>query len=322
MKQLKYIVTMCCAAVAIVMCPIVLQAQSDQHYTMFMYNKLQYNPGYTGSREAFSVNALYRKQWAAIPGAPRIVGVSCDAPLGNFMRFWRPAAIGVSLVSESTGIERNNIARIYYAYRIKLAHSVISSGLSATANWYSAMYSKLAPMQPGDPNFSTNIDGVLLPNFGTGVYWSGDNFYCGLSVPNMLQNYYDKNQKVKNARQIRTFYLNGGYVIGVNETIKLQPQLLTRLAVLGERKLPVNADINLSMIAYDRLLLGMTVRTDGSLEGIVHFQVTHDFNFGYAYDYSFTALNGYSGNTHEIMLGFDLKRDVVRYQNPRFIKKF
>ena len=44
----------------ILLLPWCLHAQSDQHYTMFMYNKLLYNPAYAGSRDVTSVNGVYR----------------------------------------------------------------------------------------------------------------------------------------------------------------------------------------------------------------------------------------------------------------------
>src|SRR5690242_20552077 len=47
-------------------------AQSDQHYTMFMYNKMLYNPAYAGSRDVVSANALYRRQWMQINRSPAV----------------------------------------------------------------------------------------------------------------------------------------------------------------------------------------------------------------------------------------------------------
>lgn len=302
-----------------------IYAQSDQHYTMFMYNKLLYNPAYAGSRDMASVNVNYRKQWSAISGAPQTLNCSFDAPVGNYMKPFRHVAVGFTVANEKAGVEDNTAIRGYYAYRIRFSKSVLSLGLSGGINLYSARYSDLSLANTNDPNFTNNIKNEMLPNFGAGVYWSGENFYCGASVPNLLQNDFDKNEiKVgpNIAQQVRGYYLGGGYVFTVSDVIKLEPQLLTRYAVDNIHKLPFNCDINLSAIAYDRLLLGATYRTDKSVEGVVHFQVTKNLNVGYAYDYIMSGLNGYSGGTHEFVVGYDFVKDYSRFLTPRFIKRF
>jgi len=297
-------------------------AQSDQHYTMFMYNRLLYNPGYTGSREVTSINATYRRQWADFPGAPKNYNITVDAPLGTYMRPFRKVAIGMSISREHAGVEDNTNYRAYYAYRIQLKKSVVSMGINAGAAFYSARYSGVLVPQPNDPSFSSDISMAMLPNFGTGVYWSGKDFYCGLSTPNMLQNYYDKDRGKLTAKQIRAFYLCSGYSFAANDVITIQPQVLARYAMNGTYSLPFNADLNLSAIAYNRVLLGLTYRTNGAINGIAHVQVSRQFNMGYAYEHTTAALNGYSGGTHEVVLGYDFVRDNFQFLTPRFIRKF
>ena len=314
-----------CFLLFIYLLPVYAIAQSDQHYTMFMYNKLMYNPAYAGSRDLTSLNAIYRDQWTGIDGAPKTINISVDAPVGSYMKPFRKVALGLSMTNEKTGVENNTGIRAYYAYRIKFDKSVLSFGLSGGINLYSAAYSDLNLSHQNDPNFTYNVKNEMLPNFGSGVYWSGDNFYCGASVPNLLQNDFDKHEvKVSNsiAQQIRGYYLGGGYVFKANETIKLEPQVLMRYAVNEDHQLPFSCDFNISAIAYERLMIGITYRTDKSVEGIVHVQATKKINIGYAYDYVMSGLNGYSGGTHELVIGYDLVKDNSKFLTPRFIKKF
>jgi type IX secretion system PorP/SprF family membrane protein len=299
-------------------------AQTEPHYTMFMYNKLLYNPAYAGSRDVTSVNAGYRDQWTGINGAPKTFNATIDGPVGSYMSAFRPVAIGVSINNEQIGVENKTNLMAYYAYRIKLEKSVLSFGLQAGANLYSANYSQLNPYQPNDPNLTHNVSNAFLPNFGAGVYWSASNYYAGFSVPDILEEYYDKSVKINNvnAKEIRGYYLNGGYVFPVSETFKLEPQVMARYAGDGTYSLPFNCDFYLSAIIYDRLLIGVTYRTDNSVEGIIHVQATKNINIGYAYDYVLSALNGYAGGSHEIVVGFDIIRNDSKYATPRFIKAF
>ena len=300
-------------------------AQSDPHYTMFMYNKLMYNPGYAGSREITEINGTYRDQWVGIEGAPKTINISADGLVGSYMNPDRKVALGISFNNETIGVETNTEIMTYYSYKIKLEKSSIAFGLSAGAKLYTANYSQLLPYQQADANLSHDIKGAFLPNFGTGIFWSSEKAYLGVSIPNLLQNYYDKNEmKLNNqqSREIRGYYASGGYAFTASEHIKVEPQFMFRYAGNATYKLPPNADFNLSCIYNNRLVIGATWRTDMSVEGIIHMQVFHKVNMGYAFDYSMNALGPYNSGTHEFVIGYDIIRDNNQYTDPRFIKAF
>jgi len=298
--------------------------QSYPHYTMFMFNKLIYNPGYAGNKDLTTVNAYYRNQWTGINGAPKTMSVTVDGPVGSYMKPFRHVALGLGISNESLGVVSNTNINAYYAYRILLGKTVLSLGLQAGVSLYNARYSDLNPYQQNDQALTQNIKNAVLPNFGPGIYWSGSNFYVGAGIPGLLENYYDKDHQVNNeqSRQLRSYYLGGGYVFSLSENVKLEPQVFGRYAGNDNYNLPFNADMNVSFILYDRLLLGATYRTDRSMEGIIHFQALKNINIGYSYDYTISALNGYNSGSHEITLGFDFIKDHNKYVNPRFVKSF
>lgn len=309
----------------IMLLPLGAFAQSYPHYTMFMYNKLLYNPAYAGSRDVTSINGTYRTQWTGIDGAPKTFNVSIDGPIGNYMKPFRHVALGLSVNNEQLGVTNNTSIMAYYAYRIPFEKSVLSLGLEAGTSIYTANYSQLNPYQQNDLQLTQDVKNAMLPNFGAGVYWSGEHFYVGAAVPNILENYYDKDNKGldnEHSREIRSYYLSGGYAFTLSNALSLEPQVIARYAGNGDYQLPFNSDFNLSLIIYDRLLVGFTYRTDKSLEGIVHLQLTKNINVGYAYDYTVSSLNGYNNGTHEITVGFDFVHDNNKYVNPRFIKMF
>lgn len=309
--------------VGLMLAGIGASGQSDLHYTMFLYNKLLYNPAYAGSRDVASINACYRNQWTGIKGAPQTFNMSFDAPVGHYMRPFRKVAAGASVASERIGVERNTQIMGYYAYRIPFKGVVISMALRGGAKLYSADYGQLNLYQQNDATFVRDIRNAFLPNAGAGVYVYGQNFYGGFSVPNLLQNYYDKTQSIQSiAKEVRGYYGCGGYVFAVSDIVKVQPQILLRHAGNMRYSLPFNADFNVSCIFYDRILTGVTYRTDRSFEGIVHLQVTHNVNVGYAYDYLVSGLSNYDRGTHEFVVGFDFVKDNSKYVTPRIIRAF
>ncbi|HSY60343.1 MAG TPA: PorP/SprF family type IX secretion system membrane protein, partial [Cytophaga sp.] len=140
------------------------------------------------------------------------------------------------------------------------------------------------------------------------------------------QNRYDKNSFNSGSdiygKQVRTYFLSGGYIFTISPVIKLEPQVLMRYAVNDMYKLPFNADLNLSCFFYERFMIGATYRTDKSLEGVLFMQITNNICIGYAYDYAMSDLQGYNKGTHEFTVGFDFLKDKNKYMNPRFIKLF
>lgn len=312
-------------ALGLLVMPGAIMAQDHPHYTMFMYNKLIYNPAYAGNKNMLSVNAAYRNQWTGIDGAPRNYSVAVDGPVGSYMKTFRPVALGLSLSNESVGVTDNTNIMAYYAYRIRLSKTILSFGVQAGASLYSANFSALSANQQGDAALMNNINNAFLPNAGVGVFWSGERFYAGVSVPNLIENYYDKETNAltnSRARQMRSYYASGGYIIPITEDFKLQPQVMVRYAGNDKFQQPVNADFNLSFVFFNRLMLGATYRTDNTIDGIAHLQVTKRINIGYSYGYATSQLEQFNNGTHEIVLGLDFVRDLNKYVNPRFIKPF
>lgn len=313
-----------CLLVAL-MLPMLAIAQSYPHYTMFMFNKLIYNPAYAGNKNLTTINGIYRSQWTGIDGAPKNYSVTIDGPVGNYMKPFRRVALGLGINNEKIGVTDNTNVNAYYAYRIPLEKTVLSFGFQAGVSVYNARYNDLNPFDMNDKVLTNNIDNALLPNAGVGVYWTGDNFYVSAAVPNLLENYYDKDRKNlanDGGKQIRSYFLGGGYVFILSEHVKLEPQALLRYAGNGNYNLPLNCDVNLSAIFYDRLMIGATYRTDKSVEGIVNIQATKNISVGYAFDWTVSQLQQYAKGSHEITIGIDFVRDVNKYVNPRFIKSF
>jgi type IX secretion system PorP/SprF family membrane protein len=60
---------------------VVSYGQQDAQFTQYMYNTININPAYAGSRGAFSIFALHRTQWVGLDGAPVTNAVSVNTPL-------------------------------------------------------------------------------------------------------------------------------------------------------------------------------------------------------------------------------------------------
>lgn len=144
----------------------------------------------------------------------------------------------------------------------------------------------------------------FLPNFGVGVFWYGDNFYAGFSVPRLLQNKYNRDAVSLNAasREERHYFVTGAYSVDLAPGFKFKPGITT-IMVAGA---PVTADFDFSFLIYDTVWLGAMYRISDAVGGYAQVEVDN-FKFGFSYDYSHTRLSQFTSGTFEFMLKYSFK---------------
>jgi type IX secretion system PorP/SprF family membrane protein len=150
-------------------------------YSQYLQNGLVINPAYTGTREVLSGFLSYRMQWMGTSGSPLLQSVSFHSPMKN-----DKVALGMMAQFMRYGATKSTSIYGSYAYHIKLKKGKVSFGLKAGADLSNTDYTGLLLNDPGDPVFESNEKSLLLPNFGTGVYYFSDRFFAGLAIPSFL----------------------------------------------------------------------------------------------------------------------------------------
>ena len=286
--------------------------QQEPMYSQYMFNMLNINPAYAGSRGAISTVALYRNQWVGFPGAPRTTSFSFDMPLQN-----KKIGIGAQFYDNRIGIERTTGFNAMYAFRFQFAGSgTLSLGLQAGLLNYQANYTEVNTYVPNDPAFSSNVRGIL-PAFAAGVYYNSDKFYVGFSTPALLKT----KIKYNNAAEIASvtsrdlhLFLTAGTVFDLNQDLALKPSMLIK-AVSGA---PVQMDLNVNLWLQNKIAIGASYRTGDAIVGMVEFQFNQQFRFGYAYDKTFSNLGTLANGTHELMFRMEFGSPAVRVTSPRY----
>src|SRR6056297_3092975 len=100
-------------------------AQHSPLVSHYMLNGLVINPAYTGSREVFTANAMYRNQWVGFDGAPVTQILSAHTPLKN-----KRLALGFLFNNEQIGVSNYTGISGNFAYRIPMDNATLSFGLS------------------------------------------------------------------------------------------------------------------------------------------------------------------------------------------------
>jgi type IX secretion system PorP/SprF family membrane protein len=290
---------------------IASHAQQDAQYTQYMYNTININPAYAGSRGVLSVFGLYRTQWVGLDGAPKTGTLSVNTPINN-----SHLGVGVSLVSDKIGPTNENTLSADLSYSIQVsAESKISFGIKGSANLFNLDINKLNPADQGDPQFQ-DFSSKFSPNIGAGVYWHSDRAYVGLSVPNFIEtNRYDDNDIAIYKDKINYYFMTG-YVFNLDhyQYIKFKPAALVKM-VQGA---PLQVDVSANFMFNDKFVAGLAYRWSASLSAMVGFQVTDGLYIGYGYDRETTRLNNYNSGSHEIFLRYEFFSNKGKMTTPRF----
>ncbi|SHL91635.1 PorP/SprF family type IX secretion system membrane protein [Flavobacterium xinjiangense] len=294
---------------------VVGYAQQDSQFTQYMYNTINVNPAYAGSRETMSMFILHRTQWVGLDGAPLTNTASIHTPING-----SNIGIGMSIVSDKIGpSEENNIA-IDFSYTIPTSDRYkLSFGLKASANLLNIDFNKLNKYDKNDYSFDTNIDNKFSPNIGVGVYFHSDNTYIGLSAPNLLETkHFDRyagtgaNSHV--AKERIHYYLIAGHVFDLSDGVKFKPSVLTKM-VEGA---PLQVDLSGNFLINKKFMAGVAYRWSAAVSAMVGFQISNSWFVGYGYDLEATRLSNYNSGSHEIFLRYELFDKYDRIITPRF----
>lgn len=284
-------------------------AQQDAQFTQYMYNTININPAYAGSRGAMSIFALHRDQWVGLEGAPKTNAFSLNTPINN-----SNVGIGISLVNDKIGPVTENQICADLSYTVQTsAIFKLSFGIKATANLFNLDVSKLNPSDQGDPKFQ-NFESDFSPNFGAGIYFHSDNAYIGLSIPNFIQtNRYNDNDIAIYKDKIN-YYFMGGYVFDISPDLKFKPAFLTKM-IEGS---PLQVDISGNFLFFEKLTLGAAYRWNAAVSAMAGFQISDALYIGYGYDNETTNLKNYSSGSHEIFLRYEIFKKNSKMTTPRF----
>lgn len=290
-----------------------MMAQQDVQYTQFMFNKLYFNPAYAGGKEHTSLAAIFRKQWIGIEGAPESATLSLNAPVWN-----KRMGIGFNLTNDRIGLTDRWNFDVSYAYRIKLKNeSTLSIGMRGTLNYMTIRWDKSELTQANDPTVPAGVSSKVVPNFGAGVFYQARQWYVGFSVPRIFRNRIDFNDNANSTIEPELqqhYFLMGGLSLDIAKNVQLQPNLLLKYVP----NTPFDADINVSFVFFEKILLGVTYRLGDSVDGLLQWRIVPQLALSVSYDFTLTPLQQYNSGSFDVMLEYCFFKKAKRLHNPRF----
>lgn len=286
--------------------------QQDPLLSQYMFNGLYLNPAYAGSHKYWTSTFSYRNQWVGIEGAPSTAIVAVDGPVVA-----TNVGFGVLAIHDEIGVTRQNSLLLNYAYQIRTSQFTrLALGVNAGISQFSA---KLTDLRVWDEDnvFASDITSQVLPRLGIGAYYYGKMHYIGLSLPTLFA--YEKdvrfNFDLSRATFLRRHYLlTAGVVLNASKNVKFKPSFLLKYV----QNAPMQINMNASMVYKNQYWAGVSYRSGDAVALIFEYQSKSYFRIGYSYDITLSKLRSYSSGSHEILLGIDFGKDLVKVKSPRY----
>jgi len=284
--------------------PLALFGQLTPVTNQYILNPLTINPSYAGNRGGLSVAAFFRQQWVGIDGAPRTMSLEVDAPVLS-----SKLGLGLFVVNDQIGVTKQTEVMTSYAFRITVGEGLLALGLGAGLVTTNTAWSDLIALDPGDEYYLIDSRVFVVPDFSFGTYYTVKNYFVGFSIPRLLGYKFDFD---KNKYSLRVepgqynFVLNTGYIFSLGQKTRFMPSALLSYSP-GDKLL---YDASAHFILNDKLWLGATYRSTGSLTTLAQFAINNQFKVAYSYDFDFGKLGTYSNGSHEIMLRYEFRYKV------------
>lgn len=299
-------------------------SQQPSQYTLYMFNFAHYNPAYAGIGNSLIITGIHRNQWQGITQSPSHQNINIQAPVYRLS-----GGIGINVENDKLGLERNLQSTLSYNFQLPVGRSSkFSIGLAggifqktldgANIRTPEGTYTGNGIIEHNDalplPN---NEVSEITPIFNAGIYFKTETFDVGVSAINIQE------PKIEgdffSTQLSRNYFLTAAYNLDLSRSVSLHPSIL-----LKTDQTEWQSEISLLFKYDDNIFLGGSLRgyNTNTLDAaaiIAGLNISEKIKIAYAYDFTLSDLNVISNGSHEIMLQYNLGRDIGKGKLPKII---
>jgi len=296
-------------------------SQQDPQYSLYQFNQMAINPGYAGARDAIAIVADVRKQWAGFDGAPVTGAFTVHSPILN-----NKLGVGINMVSDKLGPKK--VTGIYgsVAYLLKIGNATkLSFGVRGGYAMYKFDFTNLR-YKDNDENAYTDLNGANKGalDVDAGLYLRTNSFFVGLSATHLNKGViYNKTFTSTTPGgtgdyslhyvQRPHIFLTIGNSFSINENFLIAPSLMVKSVAKK-----TTADLNINFFIVKKVWFGVFLRQGYGFGALFQAYVTNQLRIGYAFDAGLGKQRALGGS-HEIMVGYDIKRPKAKMVSPRLL---
>jgi len=297
-----------------------LYAQQDPQFSQNMFNLMMVNPAVAGVEDQIKASVINRKQWIGFENSPTTLVFNLDSPIELF---GKRHGVGLSIISDKLGIEKNNSLRFSYSYQKWFGKNMLSAGLyvgiknnALNGEWSIPSGDSRFTDPSNDPLLGSNSidEGKMIFDSGVGVFLRNEKYYIGISATHLNEGeiQYTENTKLSLSRH---YYLTGGYNIRITDKIEVKPSFYYKTDAIVSQ-----LDINSNVLYNKKILAGVSYRLEDAFVFMAGFKFDNGINCGLAYDISTSRM---AKGSYELLLTyrfktkFDKKKQI--YKSVRFL---
>lgn len=312
-------------------------AQAKPAYSQYILNNYILNPALSGIENYTDIKLSLRNQWTGINGAPVTGYFSLQAPIGKSdystsatsfsvpgenprgKQYWADYTapephhgVGLYAVSDKAGyISRWTISGSYAYHKPIGTRTTLAAGISAgfsgiNVDGTKATFSNGDPTDPAIGVAAGNLKKVK-PEIGAGLWLYSARYFAGISVLNIVPGKarFTSNDKY-GTYYTPNYFATIGYRFALGDDFSAIPSVM--MQYWEPQLMGVHGNVKIQY--RDAFWFGGSYRYSDFLAGysaMAGFNISNTFNASYSYEVATTSrLRTYTGNTHEILIGFTL----------------
>lgn len=321
-------------------CSINTKSQQLPIYSQYMMNTYLLNPAVAGHEGYTSLNLTVREQWIGLKDAPSTYAFSAQTRLlrnsfisrSSSIRRRRKVAsrsgrVGLAgyVFTDFNGAFNRTGLQGTYAYHVPFDRSQLSFGLSVTAFQFRMNEDKMIYHDEGDQLILESQKSVIIPDANVGVYFTNPNLYAGISAMQLFESLLKLSERGVGPgfKMVRHYFLLGGYRYEVNRNLILEPSILLKMT----EKFISQLDVNARVLVNKKYWVGLAYRTGGSyslseesIDGVGSSIIimgglkVDKYYFGYAFDYTLSAIGKRTWGSHEFLVAAKFGDTARRYR--------
>lgn len=299
--------------------PSMASAQQLIQQGLYMLDPYNINPAYGGLNNSITVTGDFRKQWTEINGRPQSQYITLHAPLHSLN-----SGIGAQFTHDQLGASKITSGMVSYNYYLPTPILIsIGGSIGLTSK---KLESDILLTPDGKYEIDINHNDPNIPNISTtsnngiinlGIFTRINAWEIGLSGyqttklgKRNTENYY--------YQPYRHIILYSGYTYNIDEDWKIAPSLLIKTDIIT---LQSELDIH---VYNNNIFGGIGVRgyNKNSIDAVklvLGGRLSEHLLLAYNFESSIGNIKTFSGNTHELLLQYRIKTNIIKRPKEKII---
>ncbi len=265
----------------------------------YLINPVSLSPAFIGKSNKFQTYLTYRTAWTGINGHPQVGYLSADGNLAKNM------GVGGSLMLSKSGIYKNFTINLNYAYHLRLQKDhVLSFGINLALYQNSLDISDAVLADPLDPVLTAwDKTSETYVNMGFSMLYNWKNLNFCFAFPLLFNNRSLYTTDTNNLLGLdRNWLVYTNYTFDFEKNWGMKLDLLYRATQFS----PWTLDFSVTVQYNDSYWLGVFYRKNNIFGITAGLAIINSIVINYNYEFSGFVMNGQSGGSHEVTLGYRL----------------